>query len=228
MKNLILSLVALLSVACGGAEFNADLEGAGGEDSEQPMAGAGGSAVTTGGSSASAGTKPVAMAGASSGGSSGAVPAACALDTAKLAAALPTTINWSGFIYTGGETCVRCRDNECMPVDVVSWGVPEEYEGKWVFRPNTNKPMVPIAIGVNDGVCAEVAECGAKFDNPTLRVSVERTDRGWQVVDATAGVNVNGNSCTADTGAGAGLVPMAARFARELEDQVLGLEITCD
>lgn len=154
-------------------------------------------------------------------------PTACELDPAKLAAALPTTLTWSGFVYAGGETCVKCRHEQCTPMNVISWGTPQEYEGDWIFLPNTDKPMVGISIGANDGVCAPVKECGAKLSSPSLRVSVSRTDTGWIVESAKADTQVTVNACTAAAGADPGLLPMAQYFSRALEDQAIGLEIPC-
>lgn len=227
MKSL---LVMLLLVGCGGAEFSSEETDTGASlGGESASAGAGSSseagALTDGGVG---GTTPTVTAGQPSAGSGGAPMSSCALDKAALAAVLPSNVTWDGFHYAAGETCVSCSGDQCKPLNVVSWGLPQDDNGQLVFLPNTDQPMVPITVGANDGSCTKTAECGAKLGNPTLKISVERTPMGWQVVEASAYVPVAMNACTASSGADPALRPMGEHIADRIEVSVLGLEIPCE
>ena len=243
-KTITLILVALFSVACGGEPFAAGdaelLAGAGGDATEAGSVGvtSGGSDVHVGGSSSVAG-KPAGGSAGTRGGSGGAAgaaggsggagapaggaPVTCEFDVTQLTAALPSTITWNDFTYTNGEACFACRDKPCGTIKVISWGVPTLQDGQYVYLPNTELPMIPMNIGVNDGACTKTSECGSKLNSLSLAVTVDETKH--VVVSAHGGVVFQDNMCT--TTAGVNTAQMALDLGQELGDSMKGLKIPC-
>src|SRR5882672_3602424 len=219
-KTLSLVLVALLLMACGGSPFEGTSEplaGAGGDGSEAGTAAAtaggsealiGGSGNAAGGSSAATagsghGGRPSGGAGAGTGGvgsGGGGTPAACEFDVTQLTASLPSTVTWEDFIYTDGALCVTCRDKPCGTIHVISWGVPQLLEdGRYLYLPNAEMPMIAMNLGANDGACTTSTVCGIKMSVEGLQVAVEQ--RGsWVITQADSAVAAAGNMCASSAG----------------------------
>ncbi len=246
MKKLTLALVTLLTVACGGAPFSATTDALGGDAgapdileagapsasrSGAPTQGGGGSSATAGTSTAGKPTSGGAPSGgAGAGGAGGAPVSTCDFDEAKLTSALPKSFVWQDFIYTNGEFCVTCRDTPCDTVNVISWGVPVagENENEFIYYPNTDKPMVSVELGANDGACTAEKSCGAKLDMSTVKIVTERSGSGWSVtiVEVSAG---GGSTCLAmdPHGSGAGIA-IGTDFGKEVSAVIQDIEIPCN
>ncbi len=229
MRNSILVVLVLLLNACGGEAFSAEFDSvgddSGGEAGEAPVTAAGGSA--TAGTSSTGGVAAgqhaggsAAVAGSAAG---GAAPGACDVDIEKITAALPMQIVWKDFINTNQDLCVWCRDEPCETIKVISWGVPTLQDGQYVYLPNTDLPMIPMNIGVNDGACTKTSECGAKLNSLSLAVTVDETKH--VVVSAHGGVVFQDNMCITTSGVNTG--QMALDLGQEMADSLKGLKIPC-
>lgn len=241
-KTIALILVALFAVACGGEPFTgAELDAAGGE---VPLAAAGaqdaagapaagsagaarGGATTSGGSVSGDAGKPTGAGGAGSAGAAGGAAVSCDLDLAKLTAALPKSLTWEDYMYTDASKCTTCRNSPCGVINVISWGVPQaQQDGRLQYLPNTDNPMVSMSFGTNDGACTKQVECGVKFGNPQVLLTVAKDADGWEVSAVEMRATFTGNQCVGDAGGTA--LPMNDDFDQEAEAALRGLKIPCD
>lgn len=206
MRNSILVILAVLLTACGGEAFQSQFGEVGGSETgaaDSAGGATGGEGVTvtpggksSGGSSTTGGGKGAGGSTATAGAPTTGGSSSCKFDEAQLTSALPSSIEWQGFTYTNSDLCVMCRDKPCVSLGIVSWGTPTvDDQGRYIYYPNTGKPMVPLNIGKNDGMCTKQSECGIKLNYVTLVVTVGPGPSGLSIADAQASAVFQDNMC---------------------------------